>query len=378
VSRGRLETSHAERLDQEIELRRQGYVPITSRDAPHPSFNRLLPACRVEQVVTDEAHGRLVWSHPGPSGLDARAIAPLALVRVADGLGGAPLDPPMTAAQAGGWLVRGDAGAWLRRRRHRVLLPGADEGNCLLESDGVAASCLTHPVSDSSLQRVADALGDWTSTLCRWRAAGRRTCGSWAGAVEGRPLDPEYMSLAALDVVFRLGDWHDAGVNGRPAWDFTRLAISPVKLPLWHAAGFSTEEASLWCALGRPKACHEMRRRGRQPVGAVDLPPVPGVADCSERGLHWYARFGMARKGLSAQLLTCRLCGARDVQAPCRSCQAEGRSRPYDREWDEYAIFARLGPSYGRGDLGPTAPCGEPNCRTSLALSAAGVEEKQP
>src|SRR4051794_11213057 len=92
---GRLKTADAERLDHELALRRLAYVPLTAYAAPYPRFSRLLPACRVDQVVTDVEHGRLIWSHPGRSGLDPRAVAPLAIVRVGDGLGPDPLDPPL-------------------------------------------------------------------------------------------------------------------------------------------------------------------------------------------------------------------------------------------------------------------------------------------
>ena len=100
-----IEPHHA-RLEHELDLRQRGYVPLTSYDAPFSTYDQLLPQCQVHQTVPDvPPHGRLVWSHPGPSGLDPRAVAPLALVRVADGLGEDPVDPPLDLGQVARWLL---------------------------------------------------------------------------------------------------------------------------------------------------------------------------------------------------------------------------------------------------------------------------------
>ncbi len=119
-----LETLPDQRPVRETSLREDGFVPLTSYDAPYPRFNRTLPACRIRQVVPDLEHGRVVWSHPGRSWLGPRAIAPLAFVRVADGLGPDPLDSPVDVATAARELLDVDVSAWLLRDRYRVLVRG--------------------------------------------------------------------------------------------------------------------------------------------------------------------------------------------------------------------------------------------------------------
>jgi len=100
MSSARLQAPDAVRHQHELALRAQEFVPLTVHDAPYMHFDMLWPPCRIEQVVPDRGHGRIVWSHPGRSGLDPRAVAPLALIRVADGIVRDPLDPPMTLDEA--------------------------------------------------------------------------------------------------------------------------------------------------------------------------------------------------------------------------------------------------------------------------------------
>ncbi len=107
MSSARLQAPGAVRHQHELALRAQGFVSLTAHDAPYTHFDTLLPSCRIEQVVPDREHGRIVWSHPGRSGLDPRAAAPLALIRVVDGIGRDALDPPMTLTRPRGGCLRG-------------------------------------------------------------------------------------------------------------------------------------------------------------------------------------------------------------------------------------------------------------------------------
>ena len=94
-----MKLSKAERAHWELERRAEGLVPVTSYDAAMPHLRTLLPECRRVEDVEGKDHGLLIWSHPGQSGLDPRATAPLALVRIADGIG-AGLEAPMTLPEA--------------------------------------------------------------------------------------------------------------------------------------------------------------------------------------------------------------------------------------------------------------------------------------
>jgi hypothetical protein len=374
----RLDQPNGTRLKHELALRQRGFVPLTSYDACLPLLDNVLPSCQIRQVVPDaDPHGRIIWSHPGPSGIDPRAVAALAIVRVADSLGDVPLDPPMTLPGAVRWLFIGDTEAWLQRARHRIFVR-AEERACLYEAGGPdAGTCLMHPVARPDLQRVAEILGDTSYALCHRVSSSAYPGRSWAALAERPGYDPSELSHVALGMVGRLAAWHAAGVRGRAAWDFTRHNVSPSKLAIWHAGGFTTDEASAWCAIGRPKNCRSLRGRGGQPHGVVPLPPFPRSPQSSSRGMHWYGQFGMARQGTPPTLLVCRFCGARDVQTPCRSCRRENRTTPVGREWGAYAPFEKVHPAYAEGDPGPAAECGDENCRTSLAPSAAASEGMQ-
>lgn len=88
-----LDANDHRRYHHELDLRDRGFVPLVAFDAVTRHLHKTLPRCRIRQVVPNkQPHGRILWSHAGPSGIDPRALAPLALVRVADGLGPAPLD----------------------------------------------------------------------------------------------------------------------------------------------------------------------------------------------------------------------------------------------------------------------------------------------
>lgn len=138
------------RLERELDLRRCSYVPITRLDALLPAYKSLVPRCRVRQELRP-GYSRLLWSHPGRSGLDPRAVAPLALLRVADGLCDDPLDPPLDLVGAARWLLDGDVLPWLLRPAHRLLV-GHEGDRCLVERDSRTTLCLSHVVGDELLQ----------------------------------------------------------------------------------------------------------------------------------------------------------------------------------------------------------------------------------
>lgn len=372
---GRLETSQDARLDHEVALRRRGYVPMTAYDAPYPRFDTLLPACRVDQVVAGEQHGRLVWSHPGASGLDPRAAVPLAIVRVADGLGPDPLDPPVDLATAARELLDGDVGAWLMRSRHRVLAHAGDVA-CLYEVDVDRCRCFTHPVADPLLQQAADALGDVTYARCRPRRWRHPVCTQW-GMPADKPHDLAELVRCALEATFRLGGWLRRGVSGATAWGLTRYGVTVEQLQQWQAAGFSTDDVPRWWELGGPEALSERRDAGESPYRPLALPPAP-EPDPS-RGLGGFARWKISchQPQRYLRMVACELCGVRDDASPCRTCSAEGRTVRFESEWAEHVELAGLGPAYASGGAETPVACADTNCRTSLALSAAGVEEMQ-
>jgi hypothetical protein len=374
----RIETTHDGRLDHEVDLRWRGCVPLTAYDAPYPRFDGLLPACRVEQVVSDVDHGRLVWSHPGRSGVDPRAVAPLAIVRVADGLGPDPLDPPVGLAAAARELLTGDVEGWLRRPRHRALVLGRDVA-CLYEVDRDAGRCRTHSVDDLPLQRVADALGDPSYAHCRGRTWRRdRACTQWgAPFLPNGPHNLAGLVGCALQATLRLGGWLRRGVSGTTAWDLARHGVTVDQLAEWHAAGFSTEEVALWWGLGRPVPLARRRDAGESPHHPLELPPE-APAD-GKRGVTAFVAWKMSchTPDRYHALVRCSLCRAKDTESPCRTCRAEQRTVAFELEWSDHAQLAALGSAFAPGrDESPVA-CGHSNCRTSLATSAAAIEGTQ-
>jgi hypothetical protein len=362
-----LETPQRNRLFDEVALHQAGFVPITAYDAPYSRFDETLPSCHVQQVVPGTVHGRVVWSHPGRSGLDPRAVAPLALVRVADGIGGEPLDPPMTLADAVRWLLDGDLDGWLARPRHRVLV-GRDHSTCLYELDHRSGRCLSHPLIDPPLQEIAEVFGDVSYADCCARSGNDSECTTW-GPQPVHGADDR--ARCALAVVHRLGLWHVEGVRGCAAWDLARQGVDVGDLAPWHDAGFTTAEVGLWWAVGGPRRCARLRSDGRWPYRHLLLPPVPGPPDHSGRGLHWYAQFQLARRGRSGELRRCRICHARDHQSPCRTCVQEGRTTRSGDEWPDYLVYAGLHTAFVPVDPRPTVACGAQDCRTPLSLSVA-------
>lgn len=336
-------------LAAELDLRRRGFVPMTSYDATSPSLVRALPACRVRQRVDREEHGRVVWSHPGRSGLDPRAVGPLSLVRVADGLGPRPLDASMTLGQALRWLLDGDVEQWLLRPQHRArLVP------CRYDS---VEGCLTHPVTDPLAQEVAEALGDSSVLGCTARST--PTTDRWAGAP---PKDAHLGRLAmrALGVTLRLADWYRDGVRGADAWELARHGVLQCCLDEWPG-GLSRVEVVRWCAQERPRTI----TRQRDQATVVDLPlvlPPPPPSGTKDRGMNGYQAWGMSRHGQGHRILTCPTCGAKDLEQPCRTCRAAGPPAKVDREWSSFAGFAKLHEAYSAVDPGRAVACGHGTC----------------
>ena len=344
------------RVRYETDLRERGFVPLTSFDVSSPALHKALPSCAVRQVVPDQQpHGRVVWTHPGPSGLDPRAVGPLSLVRVADGLGPDPLDEPMTLGRAIRWLLTRDVTSWLTRRRHRTAF-----GSCLVDGP----TCLMHPLADPVSQQVADALGDRSLDPCQVSTP----LLPWSQG-RTRPYEQAIVAASALHATWRLGDWCRAGVPGHAAWDLTVHDVPLTELQRWHLTGFTTEEVALWSRSPIEKAAR-MRPRDLDPYRPLELPPG-GPPASKDRGLHWYAQWQLARHGRRAEIRICGCCGARDQQDPCRTCRAEGRGAPVDREWSSYSGFAAVHPAYADVEVGRRVRCGDRKCQTPLALSAA-------
>lgn len=352
-----LEAPDSTPLERELELLGRGYVPISSPDAPFPMFKRQLPRCRTRQVVPGERHARLLWSHRGRSGLDPRAVAPLAIVRVADGAGPEPLDAPLDLSQVTQWLLEGDVEPWLRRPAHRLLV-----GPCLIETKGGTRRCLTHPVADAVLQDVASGLGDPTMRDCSRRGGTRAAMFRWRGAlVDGRSSD---LLWSAWGAVSRLARWYDAGVTGTPAWELARHGLRPEAFEDWAKAGFSPDEAARWCGRGDAEACARLRDAGQQPELPVVpplLPPPP-----KDRGLSGYDRWMFSRRGWTFG--PCALCGA---SAPtgrrCRTCERQDRTTPL-RSGD-WTAYQQLGDLYAPPEDALPVACGQPNCQYPLGLS---------
>lgn len=357
-----LDANDRRRYEHELDLRDRGFVPLVAFDAITRHLHKTLPACQVRQVVPNkQPHGRIVWSHPGPSGVDPRALAPLALTRVADGLGPAPLDDPLTLGQAVRWLLTEDVERWLARPRHRALV-----GPCVLQS-GRRWTCLVHPVLDPLLQDAADALGDRSMSSCRLRGTGIEP---WSRA-RTQAYDPADLAASALDATRRLSRWHAEGARGGDAWELSLNNFAPEDLPRWHDAGFSTAEAAAWS--GRESLTQSVRWRGMDVASyaplSLPLAPVEGLPE-KERGLHWYAQWQLSKRGRGGELVRCGVCGASDYNAPCRTCRDEGRAGLLNVEWGSYSGMSSVHRAYAKDDTGRVIPCGAENCQGSLALSA--------
>ena len=350
-----LEVTDGERLPYELSLRRAGYVPVMPADATSPRLREALPACRVPQVISDvDRHPQVVWAHPGRSGLDPRALGPLSLVRVGDGLGDDPLDSPLTLGEALRWLLDGDVEEWLLRERHRVAV-----GRCLQQ---IGFGCLFHVVADRELQQVSEALGDTSLAHCPARRTG---ADRWSGAIHDQ--DVERLARAALTVTSRLRGWYLVGVRGTAAWELARHGRLPCCIDDWEG-GLTFEQVVQWCAQETPGTAKRQRSRGEVEELPVLLPGVPRVR--RDRGLAGYARFQLARRGRSSELRVCRWCSAWDLQDPCRTCRAERRTTPLDQEWAAYAGFADVHAAYAQLDAGPAVACGHgQDCQGQVAPS---------
>lgn len=349
------------RRTNEPARRRDGYVPLLPRDAVASWYADLLPECAVEVTVRGMQHGRLVWAHPGPSGLDPRAVAPLALVLMAD--------EGVDLVQAAQLLLTEDLNEWLARPTHRVYASRAGE-TCLVESAGRSRpGCVTHLVADRQAQRVAEALGDTSYATCVLRFS-EPSDPTWTGAQRSRDRGmPPDLPQAALAVTHRYARWVARNYSGSLAWDLARHAVSLRSLKTWRAAGFSDAEIANYLVVDdlfkRPL------RHTTDPV-LLDL-STPRVAEPESRGLHWYAQWKMAGK---QSLVLCRLCGAKDHASPCRTCQQDGG--PAGRvAWNRYEPLLVNHPTAGGPrPVGPV-PCGEPSCQTFLAASGPSPKGAQ-
>lgn len=367
-----IDPPEATRLEYEVDLRQRGYVPVNLRDAPFPAYGRQLPGCAVRQVLPIPRHSRLLWSHPGRSGLDPRAVAPLAIVRVADGMGPDPLDERLTLTAAAKWLLDGDITPWLTRRRHRLLL-GGPEGTCLLERAGGSSVCATHHVADPLLQEVATALGDTSMKGCRSGVWGRRPAIRWEGPSDATPVTD--LVWSAFGATRRLAGWYAAGVTGTPAWELARHGVRSELFFEWAGVGFSVEQAAQWCSRGDAEVCAGLRAAGRSPIVPVEPVPLPLVD--AKRGLSGFDRWNYAKRGWSFS--PCPFCGA---SAPagkrCRTCEAQDRSTPLRRtDWSGYQQLQELGAAYTVRRIAGAVPCGASKCQTPLALSAVDEGAQQ-
>lgn len=365
-----IDPPEATRLDHELDLRRRGYVPVSSPDALFPAYKGLLPRCSVRQVLPQPGHSRLVWSHPGRSGIDPRAVAPLAVIRVADGLGSDPLDEPLALVAASTWLLDGDVLRWLLRPEHRVLV-GASGTRCLLHRDGRTTRCLTHVVENELLQDVATALGDGSMASCRLGKGASVTDYVWKGAVE----DLADLLWSALCVTGRLAGWYRHGITGTAAWDLARHGVRAELLDEWVRAGFSVQQAAAWCSHGDPETCARLRSSGQAPV--VPFQPVPLPVVDPKRGLSGFDRWQYSRRRWPFG--PCALCGA---SAPtgkrCRTCERQDRTTLLRRaDWAAYQQLEELGELYTPGHVGGPVACGATKCPTPLALSAVDEGARQ-
>lgn len=323
-----LHTPQQGRTAVERGLRAKGFVPVTAVEAPFSAYDRLLPACAVQQEIpTAVRHGRLVWSHPGASGLDPRAVGPLATVRVADGLGPEPLDSPMTLGEAARWLLSEDVSGWLTRTKHRT--PISIGGNpCLWEGD----VCATHPDWDAGLFEASQALGDITPP-CSVYVWPKTPTSGWPGI----PDDVTSTSLPdigyqALQVTKALGQLAREGVSGAVAWE----AVS-----------------------GRAT-----------PVRRVTPPPPATRPNHHERGMHWYAQFSLAKRGRQREVISCQFCGAKTSSQTCAYCEREGRTAPVGvEEWHSFLPLSVWDIAYAPADPGPAVACGLRTCPTSVSRS---------
>ena len=280
---------------------------------------------------------------------------------MADGLGPAPLDEPLTLGQAVRWLLTQDVEPWLARPRHRAVV-----GGCVVESRS-RRTCLTHPVRDPLLQKAADALGDLSLSSCMLR---NTRVQRWSKA-RTQAYDLAGLTASALDATRRLSHWYAAGVRGSDAWELTLNNVAPSDLPEWHAAGFTTAEAAAWS--GRESMARIVRWRGMDvaPYAPLRLPLAPMDGAATQRGLAGYACWQLAKRGRSGELVQCTLSGAKDSEQPCRTCRAEGRAGTPQHDWAAYTGLKQVHTAYADVDTGPAVPCGAENCQGSLAPSAA-------
>lgn len=158
-------------------------------------------------------------------------------------------------------------------------------------------------------------------------------------------------------------------MRGSDAWELTLNNIAPKDLPTWHAAGFTTPEAAAWSE--RESLAKSVRWRGMDvaPYAPLRLPLAPMDGAATQRGLAGYARWQLAKRGRSGELVQCSLCGAKDYENPCRTCRAEGRAGTPQHEWATYTGLKQVHPAYAHVVTGPAVPCGAGDCQGSLALT---------
>jgi hypothetical protein len=315
-----------------------------------PHLHKLLPKCRHVEIVLDVDHGLVVWSHPGPSGLDPRATGALALVRIADGIAGG-LDEPVSLPEALRWLLEGDITDWLLRRQHRVYA-----SRCLLERRAIGDACLTHPSHDPELEAVGRALGGTNGELCHVALSDP----PWQGpAPAPAPAPLAKVGRAALAVTYRLAGWYAVGVTGSVAWDLARHGVQVEAADRWCKAGFSLDEIAVWAPHGSLGRCSAMRESGYSPVGPMALPAPSVKPKPGSRGITGFVLWKMSNHGRRPATVACKLCDAPDYKSPCRTCVSERRThRIHAGEWRSYIDFAKIHIAFVAGDPGPAVACG--------------------
>jgi len=192
---------------------------------------------------------------------------------------------------------------WLQRRRHLVVLGYATAG-CLVEQDEAGLRCLPHRGWAQQLQEIADCLGDGTGTTCWFRDTGSVARTVWRG-VPPPPAEIDLVdeSLCALGATSGLARWSGLRVDGSFAWELAQSGMDQSRVQNWWRAGFTVEEAAVWCSRGRPNECASLRRQGLSHVVPVSsrhrgCRSTSGTADCTGTP---YGKSGNAGASLRAR-----------------------------------------------------------------------------
>ena len=152
----------------------------------------------------------------------------------------------------------------------------------MFELNGKDGRCLRHPEWNEQRERVARALGDKSGELCRAESWLLTPRAQWRGSSPPPgEADLATISKGALNVARKLAGWQCFGITGSTAWELAQHGVSSLTLLEWRKAGFTVEDAAVWCRHGDPAKCAEWRRDGvcRSPgSGLLRLASSQGVA----------------------------------------------------------------------------------------------------